>query len=334
MKSRTKNHLDEATIRTLVREQFGRECRVTGITELEGGMFNAIYRIKCTAFDRDIVLKVGVRPGIPLLTYERDIMPVEVEAYRLISERTTVPVPQVLAHDFSKTLIDANYFFMTALDGVPLSKASRRMSPENLAQVKVKLAEYLVQLHGITNTYFGYPTDDPTLRYATWHEAFLGMFEQLLRDARDHGIRLPFLSIERALERHGDLLDALERPCLVDFDCHEGNVFVRRSGAGYAIEGILDFERMFWGDPIADFPTAFVFCDDIREEPDFLKGFLAASGRREFARDDDRRYQLYRLYIATIMAAETFRYDRMYGTAQRIWATAQVRKCLSNLDAR
>ena len=144
MKSRTKNHLDEATIRTLVREQFGRECRVTGITELEGGMFNAIYRIKCTAFDRDIVLKVGVRPGIPLLTYERDIMPVEVEAYRLISERTTVPVPQVLAHDFSKTLIDANYFFMTALDGVPLSKASRRMSPENLAQVKVKLAEYLV----------------------------------------------------------------------------------------------------------------------------------------------------------------------------------------------
>lgn len=74
-----------------------KQCRVTGITELEGGMFNAIYRIRCTAFDRDIVLKVGVGPGIPLLTYERDIMPVEVEAYRLISERTTVPVPQVLA---------------------------------------------------------------------------------------------------------------------------------------------------------------------------------------------------------------------------------------------
>lgn len=334
MHSKTKNRLTKDTIEMLVRRNFGDDNRITGITELEGGMFNAIYRISCTAFAHDIVLKTGVRPGTPLLTYERDIMPVEVEALRLVAERTTVPVPRVLAHDFSRTLIDGDYFFMTALDGEPLSRAKKRMTPENFAQIKVKLAEYLVQMHTITNSYYGYPSDDPAMRYDTWPEAFRAMFEQLLRDAHEHRVRLPYARIREALDRHAGLLEGLERPSLVDFDCHDGNVFVRRNGSGYGIEGILDFERMFWGDPMADFPTTFVFCDDIRDEPDFLGGFLRASGRCGFTRDDDRRYQLYRLYIATIMAAETFRYGRLYGTAQRIWATMQVRKCLRRIDGR
>ena len=46
MKSKTKNRLSENKIKELVRIHFGRECVTGEITELTGGMFNAIYRIE------------------------------------------------------------------------------------------------------------------------------------------------------------------------------------------------------------------------------------------------------------------------------------------------
>ena len=103
-------------------------------------------------------------------------------------------------------------------------------------------------------------------------------------------------------------------------------------GTGSQIEGILDFERAFWGDPIADFPTAFVFTDDIRKEQAFWNAYLRISGKKEFTERDDRKYQLYRMYILTIMAAETFRYGFVYGKLQEMWAKWGIRKCLRRLE--
>ena len=100
MKSKTKNRLSENKIKELVRIHFGRECVTGEITELTGGMFNAIYRIERKNEKDAVILKVGVIPDATLLTYERDIMPVEVECYRMIREQTTVPVPEVVSPTF------------------------------------------------------------------------------------------------------------------------------------------------------------------------------------------------------------------------------------------
>ena len=88
MKSRTKNRLSEEKIRELVRLHFGQDCRLGEIKELKGGMFNAIYRIERLDEKDAVILKAGVISGTTLLTYERDIMPVEVECYRMIREQT------------------------------------------------------------------------------------------------------------------------------------------------------------------------------------------------------------------------------------------------------
>ena len=149
MKSRTKNRLSEEKIRELVRIHFGRECETGEITELTGGMFNAIYRIERKNEKDAVILKVGVIPDTTLLTYERDIMPVEVECYRMIREQTTVPVPEVLAYDFSKRYIESNYFFMTELKGEPFSKVMKKMGQENADRIREELAGYLYQIHGI-----------------------------------------------------------------------------------------------------------------------------------------------------------------------------------------
>ena len=136
MKSRTKHLLTHDQIRELVRLHFGEDCRVEHITELKGGMFNAIYRMERVTEGDAIVLKVGVAPGTPLLTYERDVMSTEVACFRMVSRQTTVPVPDILAYDFSKTHISSSYFFMTAMEGVALSSVSKKMTPENLDRIK------------------------------------------------------------------------------------------------------------------------------------------------------------------------------------------------------
>ncbi len=332
MKSRTKNLLTDQEIKNLVKINFKDSHQVTHIEELKGGMFNAIYLISRAGEKEKIVLKVGVIPGTPLLTYERDIMPTEVACYRMIKEKTSVPVPTVLAYDFSKKHIKSNYFFMTALTGTALAKASRKMDKENLEQIKRRLAEYLAQIHEITGSYYGYFSQDPKQQYQTWKDAFFHMFGQLLQDARGHKVRIPYERIEKALKANEKYLHDLAAPSLVEYDCHDGNVFVKETEKGYQIEGILDFERAFWGDPLADFPTAFVFVDDIRREKAFLESYLKASRRTAYTQEDVKRYQLYRLYIAVIMAAETFRYGFVYSRLQGAWAKRQIKRCLKALE--
>lgn len=328
MKSKTKNRLSENKIKELVRIHFGRECETGEITELTGGMFNAIYRIERKNEKDAVILKVGAIPDTTLLTYERDIMPVEVECYRMIREQTTVPVPEVLAYDFSKRYIESNYFFMTELKGEPFSKVMKKMGQENADRIREELAGYLYQIHGVKGKYFGYFTKDERRQYSTWKEAFFHMFRQILADGREHRVKLPYARIMAALQRYEGCLEDVTEPVLVEYDCHEGNIFVKKTGNSYTIEGILDFERAFWGDPIADFPTAFVFTDDIRKETAFLNAYLRVSGRNAYTETDAVKYQLYRMYILTIMAAETFRYGFLYGKLQGMWAKWQLRKCL------
>ena len=333
MKSKTKNLLCADQIRSLVKIHFGESCEVDNITELKGGMFNAIYRMDRIHEGDRIVLKVGVIPGTPLLTYERDVMPTEVECFRLVAEQTTVPVPKILAFDFSKQHIPSNYFFMTALEGVPLSRVSGKMPSEQLNRIKAELADYLAQMHQIEGPYYGYFTNDPKQQYPTWREGFTHMFDQILRDCQTHQVRLPYERIRRAFERTAGYLEEVSAPALVEYDCHEGNIFVKKTDATYHIEGILDLERAFWGDPLADFPAAFVFTDDIRKESAFLDAYLKASDRiRGYEKSQIKRYQLYRLYLMLIMTAEIFRYGFFYGQLQALWAKHQLQKCLRELE--
>ena len=69
-----------------------------------------------------------------------------------------------------------------------------------------------------------------------------------------------------------------------------------------------------------------------KKEKAFLNAYLRISGKKEFTERDDRKYQLYRMYILTIMAAETFRYGFVYGKLQEMWAKWGIRKCLRRLE--
>src|SRR5438132_10803933 len=104
-------------MRRLTGEQLGAMVRTTmgtelvRATELTGGTFNAVYRIETA--DRSVVLKASPPAGVPLLTYERDLLRTETRFFDLAGAVEGVKVPAVVARDFDRRLIDGDYAFLS-----------------------------------------------------------------------------------------------------------------------------------------------------------------------------------------------------------------------------
>jgi aminoglycoside phosphotransferase (APT) family kinase protein len=333
MKSRTKNFLTDEQIINLVKVNFGDNCEVGKIIELKGGMFNSAYLIERPIENDKIVLKVSLKPGTKTLTYERDPMPTEVAVFKMVEEKTNIPTPRILAFDFSKKHIPSNYFFMTALEGIAMHKVQKKMSEENLVELKKELAGYLAQLHQIQGEYFGYFTQDEKYQYKTWKEAFVSMMTMLLNDGKRNGTKLPYDRYEKVLQEKSNYLEDIKVASLVDYDLWAGNVFVKQQGEKFVIEGIIDFERAFWGDPLADFGGSVMLLDHIFEEEDVWKIYKEKSNfNQEITKEAQIRSNFYRLYIFTIMAAETFRYGFLYSKIQTFFSIKNIKQCLTKLE--
>jgi aminoglycoside phosphotransferase (APT) family kinase protein len=91
---------------------------------------------------------------------------------------------------------------------------------------------------------------------------------------------------------------------LTHFDLWEGNVFVVPHQGGHHIEAVVDGERAFWGDPLAELVSTSLFTDP-RRATDFLAGLAEATGRPlVFTPEVQTRLGLYRAYLCTVMAVE------------------------------
>ncbi len=212
---------------------------------------NRVFRV--SAREGEFVLKVspGDQPG---LTYERSLMRTETEFCTLGS--AVAPVPQVVHTDFSRSLVDGDVILATCLPGAPLYGRSDVDRP----RIRRQLGCAVAALHDVTGPGFGYPQLG---LHETWTEAFFGMFDAVLADADRYGVPLP--EIRSLVHRHAARFDEVARPALVHFDLWDGNVLADETG-------LVDGERAFWGDPVADFVSLALF----REiDADFLTGYGA-----------------------------------------------------------
>ncbi|QRK07431.1 aminoglycoside phosphotransferase family protein [Archangium violaceum] len=305
MRSRTKVTLRREELESLVHHAFGSSSRVRSAEELTDGMFNAAYALELEG-QAPVVLKVAPPPGQPLLTYERDLMRTEVEFYERVAKETTCPVPRVLAHDFSRSRIGSDYFFMERLRGAPLEKMKKELTDGERARLQAELGELVGRLGAIRGRFFGYPQHGTGTQAATWREAFLAMVDRLLQDAERLEVRLPLPTREiLALFQAGArVLEQVKEPVLTHFDLWDGNVFVHRVEGVPRIEALIDGERAFWGDPIAELVSTALF-RDAEQEQDFLRGYQEATGTPlVFTEGVRHRLNLYRAYLCLIMVIE------------------------------
>lgn len=300
--------------------------------ELTEGLFNAAYEVFGDGpLAAGAVLKTGPAPGTKILTYEKEIMKAEVEVYRLL-EQTDVPVPKVLASDFSRETTDGDYFFMSRLEGELWKNADKKKRAAFRPQLMKELGACNAAIHSIRGSWFGYLKEDAHYRYDTWYEAFYGMMDDILEDGRRDGHELPGEEIRAVVRRCRKALEKVKEPRLVDYDIWAGNIFVKPSGDGLTISGIIDFERSFYGDPYADFTSAMELFQDVEKEPEFEEGYRTVSGGAILVGEEERiRMDLYRLYMAVIMCVETYRYDKLHAGLIKIYCKMKIKEQLKKL---
>jgi aminoglycoside phosphotransferase (APT) family kinase protein len=268
---------------------------IRSYTRLGDANYNTAYRIRLTD-GTGLVLKIAPDPGVPALAYERDIMRTEELFYRAAA--AAVPVPAVVRADFSRHLIGNDYLLMSELPGASWAAQRERITGPDRDRLRGRLGAVTAALHGVTGRSFGYPQDKP---FPTWRAAFTGMVDALCADALRFDVPLPepVGRVRAAVARHLYLLDEVTTPALVHFDLWAGNILVHDG----RLTGLVDGERAFWGDPLAELASVALF-GDIEQDPPFVTGYRSAGGRLDFDDRTRRRLALYQAYLYLIMLVE------------------------------
>lgn len=289
MESKIKPKLTGSDMERIIHQAFG--SRVVETKELTDGWANSAYAI-ITSDDRDVILKAAPFKGTKMMRYEANLMRTEVEALRLFDNSGTLPVPKVLAHDDSCTLIHAEYFIMERLAGAPYNKMKETLSQEEKDAIEFELGVYSRLINEVQGEKFGYFLQQESWK-DSWAEAFQQMIRGVLADGRDAGVELPAVDtvIESEIERHLDALHEVVQPRLVHWDLWDGNVFVEHG----KITGLIDFERALWGDPLME-----VYFGRFNRSVGFSRGY----GLAVATRNQRRRRVLYDFYLDLILWIE------------------------------
>lgn len=302
MHSRTRQAVSGEELSAAVSEAFGQGTAILAARELTDGMFNAVWLLE---LDRVgvVVLKVAPPPDMPLLTYEHHIM--RTEALFLQLAATTAAVPALHHAGFDRTSISRDFLVTSALQGTSWHRARRQLTGLVGRRLRHELGQLVAGLHQIHGSAFGYPQPETGLNGNRWAEVFLTMLDAVLADAERFGVPLPVppADIRALATAQIPALDEVITPTLAHFDLWEGNIMLDTGAAGPRIEGLIDAERAFWGDPHADFVSLALF-GDIEKDNAFLVGYRAAGGQADFTPRLRRRLTLYQAYLYLIMIVE------------------------------
>ncbi|MEU9286262.1 aminoglycoside phosphotransferase family protein [Streptomyces sp. NPDC048275] len=280
---------------------------------LAGGTYNTVEELRLADGTR-YVLKIPPPTTAPGLSHERELLVSEAEFYR---EAATVgvPAPQVVT-------TGERHLLMTHCPGTPWSD---HLEPGERAALRKEVGHLVARLHGVTGPGFGYPSGALGPLAPDWRTAFTAMYDAVLEDARryDAWLPRPVDEVARTAKTAYDALDEVTVPHLVHFDLWQGNILVEHSDDHTAprIGGLIDGERMFWGDPLADF-VSLALLGDIEQDEDFLTGYQETGGRTEFDTPARQRLALYRSYLYLIMLVETV--PRAPGAEHVAWVREAV----------
>ncbi|WP_124067260.1 phosphotransferase [Clostridium sp. E02] len=316
MKSRTKNNQTQETLNQMILNAFPQRIS-TSITELTEGYFNVAYRI---AFEdgESVILKIAPPAGIPVMSYEKDMMKGEVMAMRIAAKSAHVPVAKILYYNEQFPVLNSPYFFMEFLEGQSFHLLKDQLSDEIKKKIKVNSGKLNRTINEITGEAFGY-ISQPDTWGPNWYSVFSQMINLALSDARQLSIDLK-ISTEKLLHQlklsQYAFLE-VTTPKLVHWDLWDGNLLIKDD----RISGLIDWERALWGDPLMEAGFR-----SYGNSEDFKEGYQV----KNISKTEQVRILWYDLYTLLLMAQECDyrRYDTrdMYD-----WATNQLKETLNTL---
>ena len=262
--------LTEDQIRAILERCFGTGAQALGIKAIGGGTFNETYLIEVAEQDK-LVLRLAPPPGDD--TYWDD-------AALMRREHNTLPyfasigalLPKTLLADFTQQIIRRDYALQIFLEGDRWSDIEDDLTEEENLDLWRQCGEIVKRIHGTTGEQFGYPY--PGKSFVNWHDVILDRFARIAQSLKHYHADISYFSvISELLSSAQSVFNEIHEPRLLHGDMWTFNLLVRRKNGRPILSGVLDAERAWWGDPLADW---IMFCLSIRNGEEEWQERIAA----------------------------------------------------------
>ncbi|MCL2848042.1 MAG: aminoglycoside phosphotransferase family protein [Firmicutes bacterium] len=252
MKSLTKYQISKNDIdKILEASELG---EIVAYKPLTKGEFNSVFLVEVLSENSNIkkfVLKIAPSPETPVLSFEKNMLRHEVNVYDWMKDITAFKIPKIYFKDFSKEIINADYFIYEYLPDTSLQDTKL----DNTAKLEIRKlqAKFLAELHSTdtNNLTAGYPR---VLEATNCYTATKALIKQLIVDAKIKKVKLKGISkLLYYVEKYKEVLEIVTKT-LINFDLWDNNVIYQKNNNDNSFTlGLIDPERSFIGDPIADF---------------------------------------------------------------------------------
>lgn len=233
----------------ICRRAFGiKPAQITSIKELPGGLTNNTYLIHMQTMP-PVVLRIGP-PATSESSEERNLMRNECASQAFLAPIVHL-LPKILMTDFTHQLLERDYMFQTFLEGEQWARAEERFTPAEQIDLWGQLGSIARQIHAVKGTTFGLSTLGPY--YSSWSLLLLEWFTVLIQNLKAvHLDTTDIRMLYKIIQKHAKDLDRMGDPSFVHGDLCPANILVSRRQGKPEIVGILDADRTYWGDPLAE----------------------------------------------------------------------------------
>ncbi|HUT21520.1 MAG TPA: aminoglycoside phosphotransferase family protein [Anaerolineae bacterium] len=228
---------------------FGNEVQIESIRELGGGTFNETYLVELIG-KTVVILRVAPPPHADV--YWDDVALMRREHHILPFFASVAPwMPKVIMVDFTHQVVERDYVFQTYIAGERWSDIEDELAPDEDIELWRQCGEIVKRMHETAGERFGYPP--PGRAFSRWSETVLDRFARIGESMLAHQLEATaFTTISEVAGASASLLDEIDSPRLLHGDLWTFNLIVRRDGDRPTIAGVLDVDRAWWGDPMAD----------------------------------------------------------------------------------
>lgn len=252
------------SLQQVVRSIFPPTIRVQHAQSLGDGTHS--LRILKLSNDEQLILKASPPSGVPLLRRERHSLETEVLALSLLGQSATPCIPRLHYYSLQKSCLGSGFLLRQYVQGKSLRDLGPSLSDEDRAKIDRRLGSLVQTIGEQTSPKFG--TLDKVAAGAgthSWRSAFLGLFEELLHDAEDRFIHLPYGVIRQQILRLAPALDSVTVSRLVVVDLGRQSQVILDPDSK-ELNAIVDLESAIWGD---------ILMTDVFESPSeaLLTGF-------------------------------------------------------------
>jgi aminoglycoside phosphotransferase (APT) family kinase protein len=279
--------LDLDLLREAVSAHFPVEPDDLMLWRIPTGKFNATYTVD--GAERPLILRVAPPDDVGFVFYEKNMMAQEPEVHSLIRSRTTVPVPEILVYDNSRSILDRDFLIMEKLPGRPLSDIDE-ITVDSYNRVLFQVGESLKQIHSIHAEQYGYlGAHHPMKPQLDWLDAFFIMWNSMINDVVECGYYndTETKMLRELLDSNLPNFDRKTPAMLLHMDVWSQNILIDEEAN---LTGLIDLDRALWGDPEIEF-AVLDYCGI--SEPSFWHGY---GEERDLSLEARKRTVFYLMY--------------------------------------